>query len=79
MSPNTVATTNTLQSNNDTTPLLSQGHVEGTSQSRLSRLFCKITKKPDDITVARELAEWSRHGTSYLEATIVRVFATPTR
>lgn len=79
MSPNTVATTNTLQSNIDTAPLLARGHAKGTPQSRLSRLFCKITKKPDDITVAKELTEWSRHGTSYLEETFVCSFATSAR
>ena len=75
MSPNHVATTNTSQSNNDTAPLLSQEYAEGIPQSRLSRLFGKLIKRPDDITVAKELTEWSRHGVPHLEAAIVRLVA----
>ena len=73
MSQNTVTTTNTIQDedDDDTVPLLSRDHTRGTKQSTLSRLRCKITHQPDDITVERELIDWSRREAPYLRERIV--------
>lgn len=71
MSQNTVTTTNTLQDDDETVPLLSRDHTQGTKQSTLSRLFYNIRWKPDDMTVEKELIDWSRREAPYLRERIV--------
>ena len=74
MSQNTVSTTKTYQDDDDddTVTSLSRGHTQRSLQSKLSHLSCKIRRKPDDITVEKELTKWAKRGTDYLEGAIVR-------
>lgn len=72
MSQNTTSTTDPYQDDDDTVTLLSRDHTRVTKQSTLSRLRCKMRRKPDDITVEKELTKWAQRGTDYLEGAIVR-------
>ena len=72
LSQNTTSTMDPYQDDDDTVPLLSRGHTRDTARSTLSRLSCKVRRKPDNITVKNQLTKWSQRGTDYLEGAIVR-------